>query len=120
VRFHIHKSVYPVVGFRITGEDVFDLVAVHQETVYSSLEHGIALNVLSRGLVPGVENGDAFPEPPVELVGSDIKHFEYLVRTSEFVQECSKQRTTYGTRIVPEYPFVFFVREELPLEFIVY
>jgi len=69
--FDVHEGIDSVVGFRIPGENVSDLVTIPEQSVNSTLEHGIVHNVLLHGLVAGVENTNPFSESPVELVRAD-------------------------------------------------
>ncbi len=85
--FDIHEGIDAVVGFCISGKNIFYLIAVLEKAVYPFLKHGIAQNAFFSGSVTGVENTDTFSEPSVEAVRPRIQHLEYFYRASQAVQQ---------------------------------
>ncbi len=87
VGLDVHQGVDAVVGLGVLAEKVLDLVAVLQDPVDLLLDQGVGEHLLAQGLVAGVEDADALPQPPVEPVGPRVERLKDLPGAFEPVEQ---------------------------------
>jgi hypothetical protein len=119
VGLDVHQRIDPVVGVRVVREEVAHRVAFLQDAVQLMLDLGVADGLLAQGLVAGVEDADALPDPPVEAVGPGEEAFENLLRAFQAVEQGVVERAAEGAGHVLEHPFVLFFGRQAEFETVV-